>query len=193
MTSMLTRLQEALTQLPWLQRSCLLLSMNTDFTQQEIAHILDVTQEDVNIAVREGRERFHRAYHQGLQLDHEQRRVRIDGMVLPKSLPRRQFQLLEFPATRAGKICPRHETSQAVYGERYIPQRDNARLDALIERTRLLIGDDQRCPRFIETVRGVGHRLNNYSGTFVDANLHDTPPNTEYLANELSTVTNGIP
>jgi DNA-binding response OmpR family regulator len=41
--------------------------------------------------------------------------------------------------------------------------RDDGRLDALIERTRLQIGDDQRHPRFIETVRGIGHRLNNYA------------------------------
>jgi len=100
---------------------------------------------------------------QGLQLDRAQRRVRIDGLLLPKPLSYRQFELLEFLAAHAGKVCLREETSEAVYGERYIPFRDNARLDALIERTRLHIGDDQRNPRFIETVRGVGHRLNNYS------------------------------
>lgn len=99
---------------------------------------------------------------QGLQLDYVQRKVRIDGIELPKSLPPREFKLLEFLARHAGKVCLRGETNQAVYDERYVPHRDNARLDALIERTRLHIGDDQRNPRFIETVRGVGHRLNNY-------------------------------
>jgi DNA-binding response OmpR family regulator len=100
---------------------------------------------------------------QGLELDRVRRRVRIDGKLLPKSLSWRQFELLEFLATRAGKVCLREETSRAVYGERYIRHRDDARLDALIERTRLHIGDDQRHPRFIETVRGIGHRLNNYT------------------------------
>jgi two-component system alkaline phosphatase synthesis response regulator PhoP len=104
---------------------------------------------------------------QGLQLDPVQRRVRIDGNLLPKTLSCRQFKLLEFLAAHAGKVCRREETSRAVYGDRYIPHFDDARLDALIERTRLHIGDDQRNPRFIETVRGVGHRLNNYA---------DTPP-----------------
>ena len=99
---------------------------------------------------------------QGLELDRVQRRVRIDGQLLPKTLSWRQFELLEFLAARAGQVCPREETSRAVYGERYIRQRDDARLDALIERTRLHLGDDQRHPRFIETIRGVGHRLNNY-------------------------------
>jgi two-component system alkaline phosphatase synthesis response regulator PhoP len=100
---------------------------------------------------------------QGLALDRVRRRVRVDGKLLPKALSSRQFELLEFLATRAGKVCLREETSRAVYGERYIQHRDDARLDALIERTRLHIGDDQRHPRFIETVRGVGHRLNNYA------------------------------
>jgi two-component system alkaline phosphatase synthesis response regulator PhoP len=100
---------------------------------------------------------------QGLQLDHVQRRVRVDGKLVPKPLSSRQFKLLEFLATHAGNVCRREETSRAVYGDRYIPHYDDARLDALIERTRVHIGDDQRNPRFIETVRGVGHRLNNYA------------------------------
>lgn len=100
---------------------------------------------------------------EGLELDYAQRRVRVDGILLPKPLSSRQFKLLEFLATRAGKVCLREETSRAVYEEKYIRHRDDARLDALIERTRLYIGDDQRHPRFIETVRGIGHRLNNYS------------------------------
>jgi DNA-binding response OmpR family regulator len=98
-----------------------------------------------------------------LQLDRMQHHVYVDGRLAPKPLSPRQFVLLEFLADHAGRVCPRGETSRAVYGESYMPHRDDARLDALIERTRLHIGDDQRNPRFIETVRGVGHRLNNYA------------------------------
>jgi DNA-binding response OmpR family regulator len=100
---------------------------------------------------------------QGLQLDPILRRVRIDGVLSPQLLSRKQYRLLEFLATHAGRICLREETSQAVYGEKYVPERDAGRLDALIERTRLHIGDDQRNPRFIKTVHGVGHCLNEYS------------------------------
>src|SRR2546429_251832 len=56
-------LQEALSLLPWLERSCLLFSMNTDFTQEEMASILDVTEEEVSRAVLQGREHFDQAYH----------------------------------------------------------------------------------------------------------------------------------
>ena len=100
---------------------------------------------------------------QGLQLDCVRHKVQIDGKILPKPLSPKAFRLLEFLVTHAGKVCPREETSQAVYNERYVPRRDNARLDALVERTRARIGDDQRNPRFIETVRGIGHRLKEYA------------------------------
>jgi DNA-binding response OmpR family regulator len=99
-----------------------------------------------------------------LQLDRVQCRVYVDGILLPKPLTGKQFEFLDFLATHAGKVCTRAETNQAVYGESYIPHRDDARLDALIERARLQIGDDQRPPRFIETVRGEGYRLNEYIG-----------------------------
>lgn len=98
-----------------------------------------------------------------LQLDCVQRRVYVDGRLLPKPLSSRQFVLLEFLAAHAGRVCLREEINLAVYGEKYDRHRDAARLDALIERTRLQIGDDQRNPRFIETVRGIGHRLKNYA------------------------------
>ena len=98
---------------------------------------------------------------QGLQLDRMHRQVSIDGKLIPRPLSRRAFRLLEFLAAHAGQVCSREETSKAVYGEPYSPRRDDARLDALIERTRAHIGDDQRHSRFLKTVRGTGHRLIN--------------------------------
>jgi DNA-binding winged helix-turn-helix (wHTH) protein/DNA-binding transcriptional regulator YiaG len=100
----------------------------------------------------------------GLWLDYVQRQVIIDGKVVQKPVSVKEFKLLEFLAMHAGKVCSREETSEAVYNEVYVPSRDTARLDALIERTRQHIGDDQRNPRFIETVRGVGYRLHGYVG-----------------------------
>jgi DNA-binding winged helix-turn-helix (wHTH) protein/DNA-binding XRE family transcriptional regulator len=100
----------------------------------------------------------------GLQLDPSRRRVWIDGSLLSTSLTRSPFRLLQFLAEHAGEVCPREETSKAVYGERYVAYRGDSRLDALIGRTRQQIGEDPRSPRFIETVPGVGHRLNEYIG-----------------------------
>jgi hypothetical protein len=65
------RLQEILAQLPWLERSCLLLSINAGFTQEEIADILDITKEEVSIATLRGREQFRRVYsHMSQTQDH---------------------------------------------------------------------------------------------------------------------------
>ena len=89
----------------------------------------------------------------------------IDGRLRQEPLSIRQFKLLQFLAEHAGEVCSRGETSEAVYEERsHISRNDDARLDALIERTHLHIGDDQRNPRFIETVGGEGYRLNGYIG-----------------------------
>ncbi|HZR39401.1 MAG TPA: winged helix-turn-helix domain-containing protein, partial [Ktedonobacteraceae bacterium] len=100
----------------------------------------------------------------GLQLDAEKRRVWVDGVLQPRPLPKSQFRLLQFLASRAGEVCSRDETNRAVYGEAYASQNDAGRLDALVERTRKRIGDSQRHSRFIETVHGVGHRLHEYLG-----------------------------
>ena len=100
----------------------------------------------------------------GLQLDLARQQVWIDGILQTKHLTVMEFRLLRFLASHSGDICPREETTQAVYGDRYLAKDDAARLDALVERARKSIGDTSRPPRFLETIRGVGHRLNDYVG-----------------------------
>jgi hypothetical protein len=100
----------------------------------------------------------------GLQLDLLQQQVWIDGMLRASHLTNKEFRLLRFLAENAGRVCSREETTRVVYGDTYNPKRDDARLDALVERTRKSIGDDARPPRFLETVRGAGHRLHEYLG-----------------------------
>jgi DNA-binding winged helix-turn-helix (wHTH) protein len=98
----------------------------------------------------------------GLRLDPARREVWIDGVLRASNLTAKEFKLLRFLVEHMGEVCSRQETTRAVYGEEYDPKRDDARLDALVERTRKSIGDTSRPPRFIETVRGAGHRLNDY-------------------------------
>lgn len=103
----------------------------------------------------------------GLQLDFLRQQVWIDGSLAASHLTAKEFQLLRFLAEHAGKVCSREETTRAVYNEPYDPRQDAARLDALVERARKSIGDASHPPRFLETVRGVGHRLNEYRGEHV--------------------------
>lgn len=100
----------------------------------------------------------------GLQLDYSRQQVWIDGTLCTSHLTQKEFQLLRFLAEHAGEICSREETTRAVYDETYDPKSDDARLDALVERTRKSIGDTSRPSRFLETVRGAGHRLKEYLG-----------------------------
>ncbi len=100
----------------------------------------------------------------GLQLDISRQQVWIDGTRRANHLTPKEFQLLRFLAEHAGEVCSREETTRAVYGEVHDPRSDDARLDALVERVRKSIGDDSRPPRFLETVRGAGHRLKEYLG-----------------------------
>ncbi|GHO43232.1 winged helix-turn-helix domain-containing protein [Ktedonospora formicarum] len=100
----------------------------------------------------------------GIQLDFARQQIWVDGILLPGRLTPSQVKLLRFLVAHAGEICPRQDTTRAVYDEEYNADLDDARLDALVERTRKHIGDDSRAPRFLETVRGSGHRLNEYQG-----------------------------
>lgn len=100
----------------------------------------------------------------GLQLDIARQQVWVDGELQTSHLTAKEFKLLRFLAEHAGEVCPREDTTSAVYGELYNPRQDDARLDALVERARRNIGDEARPPRFVETIRGMGHRLNEYLG-----------------------------
>lgn len=100
----------------------------------------------------------------GLQLDVDKRQIWVDGILQPRRLPPKEFLLFKYLAAHADQVCTRDEIAREVYGEAYTPRIDAGRLDALVERTRRSIGDDRRTQRFLETIRGVGHRLKEYRG-----------------------------
>lgn len=101
----------------------------------------------------------------GMQLNPVSRIVYIDGCQLIKRLSKKESKLLEFLASEPGRVFQREETTRAVYGlEGASTSSDDDRLNALVERTRRHIGDTQRNSRFLETVRGVGHRLKGFIG-----------------------------
>ncbi|GHO76015.1 hypothetical protein KSD_37860 [Ktedonobacter sp. SOSP1-85] len=98
----------------------------------------------------------------GLQIDFTRYRCWIDGVLQPDYLRPHELRLLRYLADHAGEVCSRRDTTSAVYNEAYSSATDDARLDALVERTRRHMGDDPRAPRFLITVRGAGHQLNEY-------------------------------
>ena len=62
--------EKALTQLSWVERSCLLLSSDAQFASNEIAEIMGISEQEVRQALEQGRERLLRSYY--LSLEQEQ-------------------------------------------------------------------------------------------------------------------------
>lgn len=100
----------------------------------------------------------------GLQLDPLRQQIWIDGLLKAVSLTPHEFKLLQVLAACHGQICSRVFTVQQVYGTAYAKELDDDRLDALVERTRKKVEDNPRHPRFLRTIHGRGHRLDEYIG-----------------------------
>lgn len=88
-----------------------------------------------------------------LEIDCEQRSVRVDGEVRP--LTAYQFDLLCALAERAGSVLSRDALMDRVRGETL--EAFDRSIDVHISRIRNAIEDDPRSPRRIITVRGAGY------------------------------------
>jgi two-component system response regulator RegX3 len=60
---------------------------------------------------------------------------------------------------RIGKIVTKYEVVEAVWGEDYIDDVDDARIEKLISRLRQKIEPDPANPAHLHTVRGRGYKL----------------------------------
>jgi two-component system, OmpR family, response regulator RegX3 len=90
-----------------------------------------------------------------LEVDLGARRVRLAGQEL--ALARKEFDLLAELARNAGQVVSREDLMSRVWDENWFgPTRT---LDVHVGLLRKKLGDDPAAPRFIQTVRGVGFRL----------------------------------
>ncbi len=101
-----------------------------------------------------------RRRHEGVRLDVESGNVWVDGRPSP-TLTDLEYRLLLLLYGRLNKICDKYQIVEAVWGEEYIDQVDDARIDKLLSRLRTKIEPDPRNPRYLITVRGRGYRLVN--------------------------------
>jgi two-component system response regulator RegX3 len=60
---------------------------------------------------------------------------------------------------RIGKICDKYQIVEAVWGQDYIDEVDDARIEKLISRLRAKIERDPANPHYLLTVRGRGYKL----------------------------------
>jgi two-component system response regulator RegX3 len=70
-----------------------------------------------------------------------------------------EYRLLLLLYGRLGKICSKYDVVEAVWGEDYIDEVDDARIEKLISRLRQKLEPDPNSPRFVLTIRGRGYKL----------------------------------
>ncbi len=93
-----------------------------------------------------------------LQVDAESGGAWIDGKPLP-TLTNLEYRLLLLLFGHAGKIRSKYDVVEAVWGEEYIDEVDDARIEKLVSRLRQKIEPDINNPRYLLTVRGRGYKL----------------------------------
>ncbi|MBX3050705.1 MAG: winged helix-turn-helix transcriptional regulator [Caldilineaceae bacterium] len=94
----------------------------------------------------------------GLWVDVDSGEVLIDGKPA-ETLTKLEYQLMTLLFENADKIIDKYEIVTGVWGEGYINEVDDARIEKLISRLRQKVEPDPTSPRFITTVRGRGYRL----------------------------------
>ncbi len=90
-----------------------------------------------------------------VRLDAERHVVEINGTV--SQFPLKEFELLEFLMRNSGRVLTRTQLIDRVWGSDYVG--DTKTLDVHIKRLRAKIEVDPANPVFIQTVRGLGYKM----------------------------------
>lgn len=94
----------------------------------------------------------------GVRIDVEAGDVRVDGKLAP-ALTDLEYKLLLLLYGNLGKICDKYRVVESVWGENYIDEVDDARIEKLVSRLREKIEPIPEQPRYVVTVRGRGYKL----------------------------------
>jgi DNA-binding winged helix-turn-helix (wHTH) protein len=110
----------------------------------------------------EGLARRQRLVHEpiqpGVHLDLDAGEVYVDGNAVPV-LTDLEYRLMLLLYGQIDRICDKYRIVEAVWGEDYIEEVDDARIEKLVSRLRQKIESDPSNPRYLVTVRGRGYRL----------------------------------
>lgn len=94
----------------------------------------------------------------GVRVDVDSGEVWVNGRRVP-TLTELEYRLLLLLYGRIGKICDKYQIVESVWGEDYIDQVDDARIEKLVSRLRKKVEPDPNAPHYLLTVRGRGYRL----------------------------------
>lgn len=93
---------------------------------------------------------------ENLKVDFERHEVCVNGEKIDLTL--KEFELLQILIKNKGKILKRETLLDKIWGYEYIGE--TRTVDVHIRYIRKKIEEDDKNPRFIETIRGVGYRFN---------------------------------
>ena len=95
---------------------------------------------------------------QGVFLDADSGDVWVDGIRIPV-LTDLEFRLLSLLCDRLDKLTDKYHIVSSVWGENYLGEIDDARVEKLVSRLRSKIESDPANPRYLITQRGRGYKL----------------------------------
>jgi two-component system response regulator RegX3 len=94
-----------------------------------------------------------------VRMDTDRHIISVNGEVV--AIPLKEFELLEFLMRNAGRVLTRVQLIDRVWGSDYVG--DTKTLDVHIKRLRAKIEKDPANPEFIQTVRGMGYKMERSS------------------------------
>lgn len=94
----------------------------------------------------------------GVWVDVDAGEVTVDGRRIP-TLTDLEYRLLLLLWGRLDKVCDKYQIVENVWGQDYIDEVDDARIEKLISRLRAKLEQDPANPRYLHTVRGRGYKL----------------------------------
>jgi hypothetical protein len=97
-------------------------------------------------------------YPPGVRIDVDSGEVWVDGEH-SVTLTELEYRALLLFYGRMGQLCDKYQIVEAVWGDDYIDEVDDARIEKLISRLRKKIEPDPNTPKYIQTVRGRGYKL----------------------------------
>lgn len=104
------------------------------------------------------RTRTEEAAEHGITLDLDAGDVWVDGVRIPV-LTDLEFRLLKLLYERTDKITDKYRIVEGVWGEEYLEEVDDARVEKLVSRLRSKIEADPSNPTHLITLRGRGYKL----------------------------------
>lgn len=94
----------------------------------------------------------------GILVDVDAGAAWVDGVRVP-TLTDLEYRLLLLLYGRLDKICDKYQIVKSVWGESYMDQVDDARIEKLVSRLRAKLERDPSNPKYLITMRGRGYKL----------------------------------